>query len=70
MAEDVNEAGADHQACGVYYLTRRLRRNAPGRRDLEDALATDGDISVEPGIAGTIDDFRSVDQNVNVEKCH
>ena len=70
MTEDVDEAGADDHALRVYYLARRLQGDASGRRDLQQAIALDGDIPKEPRIAGTIYDLRAPDQNVNAVYGH
>ena len=70
MAQDVDKAGADYHPRRVYYLARRLLRDATRWRDLQHALAAYGDIPVEPGIAGAVNDLRAVDQYVYGACCH
>ncbi|MFL5627981.1 MAG: hypothetical protein ACJ788_20580 [Ktedonobacteraceae bacterium] len=70
MAEDVNEAGADHHPRRVNYLARRLYRNTIRRRNLQHAISTDGYIPIEPRVASAINDLRTTDQNINLAYRH
>ncbi len=65
VTENVNEARADDHALRVHHLVRCLHGDASGRRDLKHTIPLDGDIPIEPRIAGTIYDLRTSDQNID-----
>ncbi len=65
VAEDVNKAGASYHARRIYHLAGCLRRNASRRNNFYDAIPVNGNIPIEPGIAGPVHDFCSADQGVN-----
>ncbi len=68
VAEDVDEAGADDHAGGIHHLAGRIGRQTSGRRDRGDAVAGEGDIAVEPGIARPIHDARPANQHVDLSR--
>ena len=64
MAENVNEAGANHQTIGIHHLGRRFRVYEARRGDVEHTAAGQRHVAVAPGIAGAVHDTRPADENV------
>ena len=64
---DVNEAGRDDQTARI-----DLTLGSSGQHpfDGDDLVAIDGDVGVEPRIAGAVNDLRAVDEYVNAACCH
>jgi hypothetical protein len=64
MTLDVDEAGSDDEPRGIDAASRIRAREPAAWGDASDAVATNADIPVEPGIPGAIDDAAARDDDV------
>ncbi len=64
MGLDVDEAWGDDVAGGIDHRTSRPGVDGARRGDALDAIAGDGDVAVEPGVASAIDDAATGNQDV------
>jgi hypothetical protein len=56
VALDVDKARADHEAAGVHHLGALFGRDGTGRRNRGNPVPANGDVGVDPRVAGTVDD--------------